>query len=160
MPSPSPPGALSPSRALEDRHQREMIRIHELWQQTKAELREKTRCLDELEKRGGGEGGLGQMHELTLELRDKLRFTELQLAASREEGAGLSSAMEEQRAMLGEMQARPLRASRRVAHARERSRAQRRSPASAGARRRAPCAVRAAGGPRARPSDYRAEGDR
>ncbi len=110
-----------------------MIRIHELWQQTKAELREKTRRLDELEKRGGGEGGLGQMHELTLELRDKLRFTELQLAASREEGAGLSSAMEEQRAMLGEMQARP-----RLSPRRARARVQPRPTTQPRLRRRAP----------------------
>ena len=93
---------------LEEQHQREMIRIHELWQGTKEQLRNKTRELEEvraqMKTKQDGDGVVGQMHALTIELRDKLRFTELQLAAAREEGSVLASQMEGMRHQLGDAQ--------------------------------------------------------
>ena len=94
---------------VEEQHQREMIRIHEMWQATKTELRNKTRELEELSAnisadqtrhRKDNDAAVQQMHGLTLELRDKLRFTELQLAAAREEGSALASNSEEIRQQL------------------------------------------------------------
>ena len=76
---------------------KEMCRIHEMWQETKEELR-KTK--EALEKRGGGSE---QMQQLNLELRDKLRFTELRLAGSTEEGANLTAALSEERGILAEV---------------------------------------------------------
>ena len=90
--------ARSGSHMVEE-HQREMVRLHELWQQSKAELREKSARVDHLERTlrdssiAPGRSGhtsshvaaLHQVNADTFELRDKLRFTELQLAASREE---------------------------------------------------------------------------
>ena len=94
---------------LEEQHQREMIRIHEIWQATKEQLRNKTRELEEvraqMKMKQDGDGVVGQMHALTMELRDKLRFTELQLAAAREEGSVLASQMEGMRHQLGDAQA-------------------------------------------------------
>lgn len=90
---------------IEEQHQREMIRIHEMWQATKTELRNKTRELEELNaeqvrQRKEGEAAAQQIHGLTLELRDKLRFTELQLAGAREEGSSLATNAEELRQQL------------------------------------------------------------
>lgn len=94
----------SSGRGAEEQHQREMERIHELWMQTKEELRVQMHHCEQLESE------LSSLHEvqqqehntaleplkaLNLELRDKLRFTELQLAASREEGSQFSASLQE-----------------------------------------------------------------
>ena len=99
---------------LEEQHQKEMIRIHEMWQATKAELRSKTRELEDLKSgdvqansrvKRDNDAAERQMHALTQELRDKVRFTELQLAAAREEGTALASNLNDMRRQLAEAQA-------------------------------------------------------
>lgn len=90
---------------LEEQHQREMVRMHEMWQATKAELRTKNQELDEIRTREvhgnlrtkrENEATVSQMHALVLEMRYKLRFTELKLAGSREECANLAAKLEAQ----------------------------------------------------------------
>lgn len=100
--TPSSPGA------LEAQHQREMIRIHEMWQKTKGELSE---ARAELGRRDNyiGAGGerdkaMQQLQALVVELRDKSRFTELQLAGAREESAKFSAGCEELRRQLSDAQ--------------------------------------------------------
>ena len=67
-----------------------MIRLHEMWQETKNAL---ANAREELTRREALTGGsqrdkaMSQMQTLTVELRDKCRFTELQLAGAREEAA-------------------------------------------------------------------------
>ena len=80
----------------------EMARIHDLYQGTKSELAQRTQ--QEVQRHHAHERALGQMQALQLELRDKLRFTELQLAGAREEGASLAATVEELRGRLGEAQ--------------------------------------------------------
>ena len=67
----------------------EMARIHDLYQGTKSELAQRTQ--QEVQRHHAHERALSQMQALQLELRDKLRFTELQLAGAREEGASLAA---------------------------------------------------------------------
>ncbi|KAL1521837.1 hypothetical protein AB1Y20_021488 [Prymnesium parvum] len=96
---------------LEEQHQREMIRIHEMWQASKAELRSKAQELEEVRSmdaygskvRRESDATVGQMQALTLELRDKLRFTELQLSAAREEGAKLAATQDQMRRELARL---------------------------------------------------------
>ena len=80
----------------------EMARIHDLYQGTKSELAQRTQ--QEVQRHHAHERALSQMQALQLELRDKLRFTELQLAGAREEGASLAATVEELRGRLGEAQ--------------------------------------------------------
>jgi chromosome segregation ATPase len=98
---------LSPS--LEAQHQREIIRLHELWQQTKRELADAREELAVRQPTGGGSGqrdkAMAQMQALTTELRDKCRFTELQLAGAREETSKFSASCDEMRTMLSTAQA-------------------------------------------------------
>ena len=101
MASTSPP-------ALEAQHQREMIRIHEMWQKTKSEL---AMAQMELQRRDGyvSAGGekdkaMQQLQSLTVELRDKCRFTELQLAGAREENGKLAASCQELRQSLSDAQ--------------------------------------------------------
>ena len=101
MASTSPP-------ALEAQHQREMIRIHEMWQKTKSEL---AMAQMELQRRDGyvSAGGekdkaMQQLQALTVELRDKCRFTELQLAGAREENGKLAASCQELRQSLSDAQ--------------------------------------------------------
>ncbi|KAL3904786.1 MAG: hypothetical protein SGPRY_011160, partial [Prymnesium sp.] len=87
---------------VEEAHQREMIRIHELWQATKAQLRTKTQELEQVrasvaaqsKAKGESEAAINQLHSISVELRDKLRFTELQLSAAREEGTSLAASID------------------------------------------------------------------
>lgn len=97
--------------ALEAQHQREMVRIHELWQQTKHELAGKTTELHRLQKEAAIESSasqhqrdstVSQLQILNVELRDKLRFTELQLAGAREEGSALAVSTQELRTQLSD----------------------------------------------------------
>ena len=46
-----------------------------------------------------------ERQQLTIEMRDKLRFTELQLAGAREEGSRLANTVEDQRARLTDVEA-------------------------------------------------------
>ena len=94
-------------------HQLEMIKIHDMWQGTKEELRESKAKLAEVERRGAGEAQrarrdqeatLHSMKTAMFELKDKLRFTELQLAGAREEGTRLAHNVEELRARLNDAQ--------------------------------------------------------
>lgn len=100
--------SLSPS-GIEAQHQREMIRLHEMWQETKNQLSE---AREELARRdmaagaGQRDKAMQQMQALTIELRDKLRFTELQLAGAREEGTKFSASCEELRQRLSEADGR------------------------------------------------------
>jgi len=93
--------------SAEGLHQREMIRLHSLWERTKSELREANARLA-----GGGapsrqhEQAVSQLTSVVDELKDKIRFSELQLAASREEGEGVAGQIHELRAALGESQSR------------------------------------------------------
>ena len=92
-----------PFSSLEAQHQREMIRIHEAWQQTKAELAEakaEVKRANAAIAPGQRDAAMQQMQALTIELRDKCRFTELQLAGAREECAKLATTTEELRAQL------------------------------------------------------------
>ena len=91
--------------SLEAQHQREMIRIHEAWQQTKSELADVKVELKRVQSSTPRDGAMQQMQQLTVELRDKARFNELQLAGAREECTKLSAAAEEMRARLAEAQA-------------------------------------------------------
>ena len=82
-----------------EEHQREMVRLHQLWPQYKAVPSEKSARVDHLGRTlrdfcitpgrsGHTSSHVAALHQVnadTFELRDKLRFTELQLAASREE---------------------------------------------------------------------------
>lgn len=98
--------ALSAS-SLEAQHQREMIRIHEAWQQTKAELSEVKAELKRAQAAaapGHRDAAMEQLQALTVDLRDKGRFTELQLAGAREECEKLSASAEELRTRLRESQ--------------------------------------------------------
>jgi chromosome segregation ATPase len=97
----------SPS-VLEAQHQREVVRLHTMWQDTKAELAATKDALRRLEvATGAGErdAAMMQMQSLTVELRDKGRFTELQLAGAREECAKLAESCEDLRHRLSEAQA-------------------------------------------------------
>jgi len=76
-----------------------MIRIHEMWQTTKRELAE---AQAELVRRNAcGDKAMQQLQALTIELRDKCRFTELQLAGAREESANISVNCDDLRQQLG-----------------------------------------------------------
>ena len=96
------------NESLEAQHQREMIRIHEMWQQTKGELAE---AKAELAARPSAFANASQrdkavqeLQALTVELRDKCRFTELQLAGAREESSKFSASCEELRQRLSDAQ--------------------------------------------------------
>ena len=100
------PVALS-AASLEAQHQAEMIRIHEAWQQTKADLAEARNELLRAQAAGGpGErdAAMEQLQALTVELRDKCRFTELQLAGTREECTKLAASADELRRQLADSQ--------------------------------------------------------
>ena len=93
---------------IEAQHQREMVRLHSMWQDTKSELQATKEELREIRVANGPQvrdAAMQQMQNLTVELRDKCRFTELQLAGAREECAKLAANSEELRSRLGEAQA-------------------------------------------------------
>ena len=101
------------STADQQHHQLEMIRIHDMWQGTKHQLRESKGRLMEVERRGVDEAArqrrdhdssVQSLQGVTLELRDKLRFTELQLAGAREEGTRLAHNVQELRGRLADAQ--------------------------------------------------------
>lgn len=83
----------------------QMVRLHELWQSSKSEL-EATR--DELQRLQANaspskrDATVDSLETLSVELRDKCRFTELQLQGAREECQRLAAAGEELRAELHE----------------------------------------------------------
>ena len=61
------------SSTAEEQYKREIVRVHTLYKQASAELQRKT---EQLEKLSGGPGALD---DVTFELKDRLRFSELQL---------------------------------------------------------------------------------
>lgn len=80
-------------------HGEEIIRIHELWQHTKNELKAKARELAELERTRAMEieqvqsehtNGMREMQVIAIELRDKTRVLETQLQGAREENRRLA----------------------------------------------------------------------
>lgn len=90
--------------ASEVLHDEEIMRIHELWQQTKAELKLKARELAELEHARALEGeqlqaehanGMREMQAICVELRDKNRGLETQLQGAHDEIRRLSGLLEE-----------------------------------------------------------------
>ena len=87
------------------------MRLYELLQSAKAELHStKMELQRERSQAAAGGGGdrdaaVASMQALMVELRDKCRFTELQLAGAREENAKLAQATEEMRAQLAQSQA-------------------------------------------------------
>jgi hypothetical protein len=86
---------------------RRRSRIHEAWQQTKNELAGVRADLGRAQAAaspGQRDAAMQQLQALTVELRDKGRFTELQLAGAREECVKLSTVAEELPARLGEAQ--------------------------------------------------------
>ena len=101
--APSNPPLTRPLTRARLRHSR----IHEAWQKTKAELMDtkaELRHAEAAATAGQRDAAMQQMQALTVELRDKCRFTELQLAGAREECVKLSSGAEDYRARLSEAQ--------------------------------------------------------
>lgn len=93
---------------LEAQHQREMVRLHTMWQNTKEDLAAvKAELARERASQAPAarDAAMSSMQALTVELRDKCRFTELQLAGAREECAKLSSSSEVLRQQLAEREA-------------------------------------------------------
>jgi hypothetical protein len=105
---PSPPHCADPA-SLEP-HRREIAHLQALLERTQAELREAKARLEMHERGASGshhpERIQAQLYGEVGDLRDKLRFSELQLSASREEGEGLARQIHELRAVLSEAQAR------------------------------------------------------
>ena len=94
--------------ALEAQHQREMVRLHTLWQNTKEDLASVKSELTRAQAAAAPaqkDAAMSSMQELTVELRDKCRFTELQLAGAREECGKLSASSEVLRKQLHEREA-------------------------------------------------------
>lgn len=97
-----------PGGTLEAQHQREMVRLHTMWQNTKEDLAAvKAELAREKAAQAPGQvdAAMSSMQALTVELRDKCRFTELQLAGAREECSKLSSSSEVLRQQLAEREA-------------------------------------------------------
>lgn len=85
-------------------HDQELIRIHELWQHTRNELKTKARELAEAERTRAMEleqvqtehtNGMREMQAIAIELRDKTRALEAQLQGSREEKVALAEQLQE-----------------------------------------------------------------
>ena len=94
-----------PGGALEAQHQREMVRLHTMWQNTKEDLAAVKAELSRVQASqapAAADAAMASMQSLTVELRDKCRFTELQLAGAREECSKLSSSSEVLRQQLAE----------------------------------------------------------
>lgn len=114
---PSPPHCADPaSLGGVEPHRREMVHLQTLLERTQAELREAKARL-QMHERGAAGSGVessachaeriqAQLDGEIGDLRDKLRFSQLQLAASREEGESLARQVHELRASLSETQSR------------------------------------------------------
>eukprot|EP01043_Picozoa_sp_COSAG02_P062439 COSAG02_NODE_8616_length_2500_cov_61.746672_1_plen_547_part_00 len=73
----------------EEQYKREIVRVHALYKQANAELQRKTEQLERLS------GGSGAIDDVTLELKDRLRFSELQLQRERERSQSIQTNLEE-----------------------------------------------------------------
>lgn len=97
-----------PGGSLEAQHQREMVRLHTMWQNTKddlASVKAELARVQASQAPAAADAAMASMQSLTVELRDKCRFTELQLAGAREECSKLSSSTEVLRQQLAEREA-------------------------------------------------------
>eukprot|EP01044_Picomonas_judraskeda_P009907 COSAG03_NODE_1241_length_4488_cov_6.137161_2_plen_587_part_00 len=77
------------SSTTEEQYKREIVRVHTLYKQASAELQRKT---EQLEKLSGGPGALD---DVTFELKDRLRFSELQLQRERERSQSIQTNLDE-----------------------------------------------------------------
>lgn len=72
----------------EEQYKREIVRVHSLYKQANAELQRKT---EQLEQLSGG----ARADDVTLELKDRLRFSELQLQRERERSQSIQNNLDE-----------------------------------------------------------------
>lgn len=77
----------------EEQYKREIVRVHGLYRQARAELQAKTEQLERLSAAGGG--GADSLDAVTLELKDRLRFSELQLQRERERSQSVQANLDE-----------------------------------------------------------------
>lgn len=78
------------SSMSEEQYKREVVRVHSLYKQATEELQRKS---EQLEKLSTGTGALD--HDVTLELKDRLRFSELQLQRERERSQSIQANLDE-----------------------------------------------------------------
>ena len=86
-----------------------MARLYELWQESKAELHETKKQLQKAHAAGAAaseqDATISSMQSVLIELRDKCRFLELQLAGAREENGTLAQRAEQMGTALKQAQA-------------------------------------------------------